>query len=166
MASAPPRARLFDRILPDPLLAFLSLVMLMFMAAAVVRGAPRWHEASAFVWAHLVALALVLALTPVQLLGRKGSGRHRAAGWAWALAMMVAAAVSFGIRDIRDGGLGPIHILSAWVMVQVPWLVLNARRHQVEQHRVRVRILVTFALLVAGFFTFPFGRMLGSWLLG
>jgi uncharacterized membrane protein len=29
-----------------------------------------------------------------------------------------------------------------------------------------VRGMVTGALLVAGFFTFPFGRMLGAWLFG
>jgi uncharacterized membrane protein len=164
MAAAAPRTRLLDRLLPDRILAVLSLVMLGFMAAAIARGEPRWSEASAYVWLHLAGLALVLLLTPLQLLGRKGGRSHRLAGWAWSIAMLLTAAVSFGIRDIRDGGLSPIHILSAWVMVQVPWLVLNARRYQVEPHRIRVRLLIIFALLVAGFFTFPFGRMLGSWL--
>jgi uncharacterized membrane protein len=36
----------------------------------------------------------------------------------------------------------------------------------VARHRRTIRALVIGALLVAGFFTFPFGRMLGVWLFG
>ena len=59
-----------------------------------------------------------------------------------------------------------IHILSAWVLVQVPLIIWSARRHDVRRHRRAVRGMVIGALLVAGFFTFPFGRMLGQWLAG
>ena len=41
-----------------------------------------------------------------------------------------------------------------------------ARRHDIARHRKIVRGMVTGALLIAGFFTFPFHRLLGQWLLG
>jgi hypothetical protein len=53
---------------------------------------------------------------------------------------------------------------SAWTLVQVSLIVRAARAHDVARHRRRVRGMVTGALLISGFFTFPFGRMLGSWL--
>jgi uncharacterized membrane protein len=34
----------------------------------------------------------------------------------------------------------------------------------VKRHRRSVRAMVTGALLIAGFFTFPFNRLLGHWL--
>jgi uncharacterized membrane protein len=48
--------------------------------------------------------------------------------------------------------------------VQVPLIVFYARRHEWKRHRSAVRAMVAGALLVAGFFTFPFGRLLGTWL--
>ena len=45
-----------------------------------------------------------------------------------------------------------------------PVIVIQARRHNWKGHRSAVRGMVTGALLVAGFFTFPFGRMMGAWL--
>ncbi len=164
MGTAADRRRFLDRLVPDALVAWLSIAMLVTLIVAVGRGLTAGRTASPAVWIHLATLAVVLALTPLQLLGAKGSAMHRVAGWVWAVAMMTTAVVSFGIRDANDGGLSAIHLLSAFVLVQVPWLVLNARRHAVEAHRVRARILVIFGLLVAGAFTLPFGRMLGAWL--
>jgi len=55
-------------------------------------------------------------------------------------------------------------VLLAAVLAPLIWW--NARNHRVARHRTQVRGMVTGALLVAGFFTFPFGRMLGAWLFG
>ncbi|CAA2154756.1 hypothetical protein MBRA_00431 [Methylobacterium brachiatum] len=43
-------------------------------------------------------------------------------------------------------------------------LAWHARLHRVDAHRYTALSLITGALLIAGFFTFPFGRMLGRWL--
>ena len=51
-------------------------------------------------------------------------------------------------------------------LIGVPRLVLAARQHRIADHRRGVRVIVSLALLVAGLFTFPFGRMLGQWLFG
>ena len=40
----------------------------------------------------------------------------------------------------------------------------SARNHRLDRHRAMVRGMVTGALVIAGFFTFPFGRLLGHWL--
>jgi uncharacterized membrane protein len=80
--------------------------------------------------------------------------------------MLLTALLSFGIRETNGGRFSFIHILSAWVVIQVPLLWYAARTHKVALHRGSVRGMVTGALLIAGFFTFPFGRLLGHWLFG
>jgi len=80
--------------------------------------------------------------------------------------MTVTAALSFEIRTINPGGLSAIHILSAITLVSAPLVAWRAHNHRVVAHRFTVQILVTGALLVAGFFTFPFARLLGRWLFG
>lgn len=166
MATTAPRPSLLDRLLPDRLLGAIALILLAAVVAAIWRGQPHWADAGPAVWTHLALLIIVLVVTPLQLWGRKGARWHRRLGWIWVGAMMTTALVSFAIRDIRDGGLSWIHLLSVWVLIQVPWMAWAARQHQVDRHRERARAMTIFALAVAGFFTFPFGRMLGRWLLG
>jgi uncharacterized membrane protein len=48
----------------------------------------------------------------------------------------------------------------------LPLLVWHARRHNHAKHRAAVRGIVTGALLIVGFFTFPFDRLMGEWLFG
>ena len=100
------------------------------------------------------------------LLRRRGDQLHRRLGWLWASALFLTALLSFGVRGVNGAVLSPIHLLSALTLVQVPMIVWYARRHQVARHRGAVRGMVIGALLVAGFFTFPFGRLMGRWLLG
>lgn len=64
------------------------------------------------------------------------------------------------------GRFSVIHILSLWTLVQVPVIWWSARTHDVARHKGSVRGMVIGALLTAGFFTFPFGRLLGRWLFG
>lgn len=80
-------------------------------------------------------------------------------------ALGLTAVDSFAIRSTR-GALTPIHILSVVTLCALPALVITARRHDHARHRRVVRGLVIGALLTAGFFTFPFDRMLGHWLFG
>lgn len=80
--------------------------------------------------------------------------------------MFATAVVSLFIHESGPGWFSPIHLLSALTIVGVPGLVVTARKHKHASHRRIVRSLVIGALLTAGFFTFPFGRMLGRWLLG
>ena len=160
-AAAPPW---HERLLPDRLLAALALVLLAFVAAALLRGHADWGRLPGLVWAHLATIALALALTPVMLLRRKGDTRHRVLGYVWVAAMAGTALLSFWMRYTNHGQFSFIHIISAWTLIQVPLIVVRARRHEIRKHRRAVRGMVAGALLVAGFFTFPFDRLLGHWL--
>lgn len=153
-----------DRL--DRMLAAGAGVLLGFVLFALWRGRGEWHEVPPVVWLHLATIVAALALTPTMLLRRRGDRLHRRLGWVWAASMALTAAFSFGVRGINQGGFSLIHILSAWTLIQVPVIVWRARRHEHAKHRNAVRGMVIGALLVAGFFTFPFDRLMGSWLFG
>ena len=163
--AAAPRTR-FDRLLPDALLGGLCWVMLGVVAVAVAKGHADWSRVPRAVWAHLITVAIVLGLTPFVLIRRKGDRRHRQLGWLWAAAMFGTALLSLAITPAGGRLFSPIAVLSAFVLVQVPRVVIYARAHDIARHRGNVRGLVIGALLIAGFFTFPFNRLLGHWLFG
>lgn len=141
-------------------------LLLLAVLAAVARGAAQWHLATPMIWLHLTTITLALGLTPVILLRRRGDRLHRRLGWAWAVAMAIAALSSLAVRTITPGHFSLIHLLSLYVLIQLPRLILAARRHDVVRHRSIIRGMVTGALLIAGVFTFPYNRMLGMWLFG
>lgn len=143
-----------------------AIILLGVVLTAIARGSAHWHDVHPVVWFHLGTILVALALTPILLLNRRGTSQHRRLGWAWAIAMFATALGSLFIRKATGTGWSPIHVLSGLTVVLVPFLVLKARRHDVSGHRRAVRGTVTGALIIAGFFTLPFGRMLGRWLLG
>lgn len=150
----------------DRFLALAALLLLALVLVALWRGRSEWGEVPAFVWPHVATILAALALTPVMMLRRRGDRLHRRLGWVWCSAMALTAASSFGIRGINDGGLSFIHILSAWTLAGLPIIIWTARTHRVAQHRIWVRSMAAGALIIAGIFTLPPGRMLGDWLLG
>lgn len=149
----------------ERVLAVAALVLLAAALIAVARGQPQWREVPALIWVHLATILVALALTPVMLLRRRGDRRHRVLGTIWVAAMLATALVSFGVH-VGPGRFSVIHILSAWVIIQAPLIWWSARTHNLARHRRGVRAMVTGALLIAGFFTFPFHRLLGTWLFG
>ncbi|MEG3123785.1 DUF2306 domain-containing protein [Sphingomonas sp. GB1N7] len=154
---------------PDTLervLAVGSAVLLAAVVAALVRGHAHWGEIPGIVWAHLLTIMIALVLTATMLLRRRGDRPHRVLGTIWVVAMLATALISFGVRQTNPGGFSFIHIISAWTVIQVPIIWWSARTHNIVRHRRSVRGMVIGALLVAGFFTFPFHRLLGQWLFG
>lgn len=150
----------------EKFLAVAAMALLAAVLVALARGHAYWGAVPWMVWAHLATVLPALALTPVMLLRPRGDRLHRRLGRIWVAAMVLTAAISFGVRESGHGGLGLVHLISAYVVVAAPLIWWTARRHHVTRHRTQVRGMVTGALLVAGFFTFPFGRMLGAWLFG
>ncbi len=136
------------------------------MVAAIARGRAHWGEVPVLIWVHLLTIGVAVALTPTLLLSVRGTQRHRLLGRIWVVAMLLTAALTFGIHVSNPNGYSFVHILSGAMLVMVPVLWWSARRHNILRHRRVVRGVVTGALLVAGFFTFPFHRMLGDWLFG
>lgn len=160
-----------ERLLPNWLLAVASAVLAAAALLAIARGRAHWGQVPPLVWVHLATILLATLLTPVMLLRRKGDGRHRKLGYVWVGAMLLTAVTSLffntgvpGSLGVFSGNFSPIHLLSVWVLVQVPQIARRARRHDRAGHEAMVRGMVIGALLIAGFFTFPFNRMLGSWL--
>ena len=160
-----------QKLLPNTVLAVASGVLALAAIIAIGRGEAHWRQVPPLVWLHLGSILLATGLTPVMLLRRKGDGRHRRLGTVWVGAMLLTAVTSlfFSTRvpdgwGVFTGDFSFIHILSVIVLVQVPRIVTAARRHDRIAHERGVRGIVIGALLIAGFFTFPFGRMLGSWL--
>lgn len=152
---------IFERVL-----ALGAALLLVCVAIAVTRGYPAWSMVPGGIWAHLATIVIALALTPIMLLRRRGDRLHRRLGWVWCGAMMLTAILSFGVRNSNHGNFSFIHILSVWTCIQVPIIMWSAHTHRVVRHRSAVRGMVTGALLIAGFFTFPFDRLLGEWLFG
>jgi uncharacterized membrane protein len=141
-----------------------AVVLLIAVAAALFKGRAEWSAVPPNIWGHLLTIVVAVGLTPVMLLRPRGTKAHRQLGWIWAGAMGLTALISLFVRNANPGGFSIIHVLSFWTLFQVPLIVWSARTHNVKRHRRSVRAMVTGALLIAGFFTFPFNRLLGHWL--
>lgn len=162
VASAPIKS-----IAPDTLervLAAATVALLAAVLTALAKGHAQWAQVPAVVWPHLLTIIVALALTPFMLLRRRGDRTHRVLGTVWMAAMFLTAVLSLFVQVIRPGHFTWIHLLSALMIVAVPRAYWAARRHRIETHRRIVRAIVIGALLIAGFFTFPFDRLLGHWL--
>lgn len=151
----------FDRVL-----SIGAVILFATAAAAIVRGHDQWQMVPPLIWVHLATILVATALTPSMLLRVRGDRRHRTIGKVWIAAMLATAIISLFIHVSGPGHFSVIHLLSLWTLVQVPLIWWTARRHNVVRHRRAVHGMVMGALLVAGFFTFPFHRLLGSWLFG
>lgn len=162
-----PREAYTKPLAPDTYERVLSvgaLILLVFVVVAMFKGRAQWAEIPLLIWPHLISVVVATVLTPVMLLRQRGTRGHRQLGWVWIIAMFLTALLSMFLRNVNQGGFSFIHILSVWTMIQVPVIAWSARHHNVKRHRYGVRAMVTGALLVAGFFTFPFDRLLGQWL--
>jgi uncharacterized membrane protein len=145
-------------------LGMAALALLLCVIVALAKGYPSWSRVPAVIWLHLVTIMIALALTPVMLLRQRGDRWHRRLGWIWSVSMLATAIDSFFVRVLNPDGFSVIHILSIFTLIQVPLIVHSARTHNIVRHRRAVRNMVIGALLIAGFFTFPFNRLLGQWL--
>lgn len=110
---------------------------------------------------HAFAAMSAFALGLVQLAAPKGTLPHRTLGWVWVALMTLIAMSSFWIHTIRlVGPFSPIHLLSIFTLVMLPFAVLHAHRHQVAQHRKAMIGIFVGALVIAGLFTFVPGRIM------
>lgn len=162
-----------SRILSNRNLALATALLLAVVLAAVARGASRFPGLPLLVQIHLASMIIIMALTVPMLIRPKGTASHRLLGRIWVALMFGNAALTLcfnaGSRQVGGvfvGDFSPIHAISLFVAYAVPVAVLKARRHDRAGHERTIRGLVIGSLLVAGFFTLPFGRTLGSWLMG
>jgi uncharacterized membrane protein len=164
LATGATRRHPFAADVYERVLAIGAIVLLGCVVVAIGRGYADWPRIPATVWAHLFTIIVALALTPVMLLRPRGDAPHRKLGWIWLSAMMLTAAISLFVENPHMNRFSYIHILSVFVLIQAPMIAHAARKHNIKSHRRGIRAMVTGALLIAGFFTFPFDRLLGHWL--
>jgi len=70
---------------------------------------------------HALAAMAAFVLGFIQLVAPKGTLPHRTMGWIWVLLMLVVAASSFWIHQIKLwGSWSPIHLLSIFTLIMVP----------------------------------------------
>lgn len=116
------------------------------------------------VFFHLVTAFGALVLGLIIMARRKGTGSHRALGWAW-VALMGSTAVASGfIRDFQlpnVAGITPIHAFTVLVAINLPRGIWYIRRGNLMAHQKTMRSLFTGACVLAGLFTLLPGRFLG-----
>jgi uncharacterized membrane protein len=116
---------------------------------------------------HAFAALGAFGLGAVQLAAPKGTIPHRLFGWVWAMLMLVVVVSSFFIHTIRLWGpSNPIHLLSVFTLIMLPFAVLKARRHEVDKHRRAMTGLFVGALVIAGAFTLLPGRIMHAVVFG
>lgn len=85
---------------------------------------------------HASTAVLCVGLGGYALLRRrKGDTVHRLVGWSWVAGLTFVATSSFAIRDLRDGRLSVLHVLSVVTLTSLVLGVRAARRHDVQAHR-------------------------------
>jgi len=116
---------------------------------------------------HAFAAMAAFVLGLVQFAAPKGTLPHRTLGWIWVGLMLSVALSSFWIHQIRLlGPWSPIHLLSVFTLVMVPFGVWKAHRHQVAAHRLTMILIFSGALVIAGLFTLVPGRIMHAVVFG
>lgn len=122
-----------------------------------------WHTLFAApppIAAHALMALSAFAIGAAQLALLKGTLRHRIMGYGWVLLMASVAFSSFAIRTLNPGALSFVHIVSAYVLIGLPFAVLHARRHNVRRHAWSMIGLFIGGLIIAGGFTLVPGRIM------
>ena len=124
-------------------------------------------EAAPAIPLHAFAAMGAFVLGLVQFAAPKGTLPHRTIGWIWVGLMVVVAASSFWIHQIRlIGPWSPIHLLSIFTLIMLPIAVWRARRHRVADHRRIMTMTFLGALVIAGLFTLLPGRIMHAVVFG
>lgn len=147
---------------------FIILIVGALVAGAILRstgGGSTYETPPLAIWVHLATVVPAVPLGAWLLWRkRKGDMAHRIGGRVWALMMVATAIDSFWIRTIT-GGIGPIHLFSVLVMVQVPRAIWFARSGQIDRHLKTMRGTY-FGLIAAGVLAMAPGRTLWALLFG
>jgi len=103
---------------------------------------------------HLLSAVAAFAIGCANLLRLKGTATHKFLGWAWVALMLVVAISSFWIHDIDIwNGFSPIHLISIYVLVTVPYGIWHIRRGNIEGHRSAMVATFVGGLVIAGLLT-------------
>jgi uncharacterized membrane protein len=124
-------------------------------------------DAAPAIQLHAFAAITAFALGIAQLSAPKGTLPHRTIGWIWVTLMVFVGASSFWIHELRLWGpWSPIHLISIFTLVTLPFAVWAAHRHEVDRHRRAMTLIFFGALVIAGLFTPVPGRIMNAVVFG
>lgn len=108
----------------------------------------------------LVAIATAL-LGLWQILGQKGTRRHRVVGWAFVVGMAYVALSALFISELHTWGyFSPIHLLIPVTLATLWKAVRDARAGRIKSHARSMIILFALAVVVTGGLTVLPGRIM------
>lgn len=124
-------------------------------------------NSSPIVQIHAFAAIFALLIGASQLILRKGTKRHRAIGYIWTTFMIIVAASSLFINQIRMfGPFSLIHIFSLNVLLMTPLAMRRASQGNFKAHGRTMKITFWSALVIAGIFTLMPGRIMHQVIFG
>ena len=115
---------------------------------------------------HVAGALSAFFIGLVLLSAPKGFRFHKTLGWTWIGAMAVTAISSFFITGIFQNAYSPIHALSAWTLIGLPFGVAAIRRRDVKKHRQTMTGMFLGGMAIAGLFTFLPGRLMWTLFVG
>ena len=143
------------------------LVVSHFILAAHPAAEPRLRfslepllTASTAIQIHVVGAIATFGIGLVLLLAPKGFRFHKTMGWAWVASMAITAGSSFFITGLMGSNYSPIHALSAWTMIGLPFGIAAIRRRDVQKHRHTMTGMFVGGMAIAGLFSFLPGRLM------
>jgi uncharacterized membrane protein len=117
------------------------------------------------VFVHLATAGAALVLGIFILARRKGTGSHKALGWAWVALMGSTALATVFIRDFKMFnvlGYTPIHLFTLSVAISLPLAIWHIKRGNVSAHQATMKGVFIGGCVLAGIFTLVPGRFLGQ----
>tara|TARA_A100001037_G_scaffold78569_1_gene70502 strand:- start:735 stop:1097 length:363 start_codon:yes stop_codon:yes gene_type:complete len=112
-----------------------------------------------FIWVHFLAAVLAIILGLINLVSEKGTPQHRMVGWFWLITMIFVTVPSFWIREINDGDLSWIHLLTIWTIISMGIAILSIKRGYVRTHAGFMAGTMLGAVIAGGFAMMP-GRFI------
>lgn len=109
---------------------------------------------------HVAGAISALLIGTVLMIGPKGRNYHKVLGWKWVVAMAVTAISSFFITGLMGKWYSPIHALSAWTVLALPFAIAAARRRKIQEHRKTMTGMFFGGIIIAGLFSFLPGRIM------
>ncbi|MEM8616878.1 MAG: DUF2306 domain-containing protein [Pseudomonadota bacterium] len=117
-------------------------------------------QATWIVQLHIAGAAVTLLVGIVLMLGPKGRSYHKPLGWIWVTGMAVTAISSFFITGLMGRWYSPIHALSAWTVLALPFAIAAVRRRNLKAHRSAMTGMFFGGVIIAGLFSFLPGRIM------
>ncbi len=117
-------------------------------------------SAPPMVQVHVAAAMTCFSVGLMLLFAPKGLRFHRTFGWVWLVSMAVTAGSSFFLTGLMGGAFSPIHALSAWMLIALPFGIAAVKRKNIKQHRQAMTEMFMGGMVIAGLFAFLPGRLM------